>query len=490
MLTRRGKMESSHIWKTVLFISVLFLSGVWGSQSALGGDEIQCAQYAKTAVSQNQANLERSCGFTGPRWSSDYNNHNIWCMRVAQGQADSETRQRADDLNRCAASQPEGGGAMSGPEVRCDQYARDAVASNEENLSRRCSFTGPVWSGNYNHHFEWCMRVPREHADAGTKQRADALNINCASSRAPQQMENPPLKESEPPNLLSPTVLPNLVPKVETQNGLHTFDGKTIQVKVRNKGVGYVWGDEYKVGIRPAGVSNQKWMGSAVGKKMVPGQEVIVDVPWSPGTVKLQGVHAFVAEVDIENKVYEGDTGETDNVSEPFQLMDMSGLKVQPTEPQTAPLAKKQINADLAIEGAGFFGNYFSFSLENKGPDPVDPEIVRMMKVHTVFVFNDPSKNHKCTIYMEDFASSGDMPLGKAQGAVRSISLAPSLNTRFGCPPGTYSSGKKFSYALVTLEWPMDVFNFGNMPTQLVDPDTSNNQSKYDYPKNYKPFGK
>ena len=99
-------------------------------------------------------------------------------------------------------------------------------------------------------------------------------------------------------------------------------------------------------------------------------------------------------------------------------------------------------------------------------------------------------KNHKCTIHMEDFASSGDMPLGKAQGAGRSISLAPSSHTRFGCPPGTYSSGKKFSYALVTLEWPMDVFNFSNMPTQLVDPDTSNNQSIYHYPKNYKPFGK
>jgi hypothetical protein len=488
-------MESSHIWKTVLFILVLFLSGVWGSQSALGGDEIQCAQYAKTAISQNQQNMEKACGFTGPAWSSDYNHHNSWCLRVPKEQADAGTKQRVDDLtNRCAAaqpSQPQGGGAMSGPGIRCEQYARDAIARNEENISKGCGFGGPAWSGNYSHHYDWCMRVPRNQADAGTNQRVHELNINCASSRRnPQPMENPPLKELEQPKLLTPTSLPNLVPKVETQNGLHIFDGKTIRVKVRNKGTGYVWGDEYKVGIRPAGASNQNWMGTAVGKKMVPGQEVIVDVPWSPGTVKLQDISAFVAEVDIENKVYEGDPGETDNVSQPFQLMDMSGLKVQPTEPQTAPLAKKQINADLAIEGAGFFGNYFSFSLENKGPDPVDPKIVRMMKIHTTFMFSDPSKNHKCTIYMEDFASSGDMPLGKAQGAVRSISLAPSLNTRFGCPHGTYSSGMKFSYALVTLEWPMDVFNFGNMPTQLVDPDTSNNQSIYHYPKNYKPFGK
>jgi|GEM_PF-596416 len=488
-------MESSHIRNTVLLILVLFLSGVWGSQSALGGDEIQCAQYAKTAISQNRQNMEKACGFTGPAWSSDYNHHNSWCLRVPKEQADAGTKQRVDDLtNRCAAaqpSQPQGGGAMSGPGIRCEQYARDAIARNEENISKGCGFGGPAWSDNYSHHFEWCMRVPRNQADAGTNQRVHELNINCASSsRNPQPMENPPLKELEQPKLLTPTSLPNLVPKVETQNGLHIFDGKTIRVKVRNKGTGYVWGDEYKVGIRSAGPSGQQWMGTAVGKKMVPGQEVIVDVPWSPGTVKLQDISAFVAEVDIENKVYEGDPGETDNVSQPFQLMDMSGLKVQPTEPQTAPLAKKQINADLAIKGAGFFGNYFSFGLENNGPDPVDPEIVRMMKVHTIFIFSDPSKNHKCTIHLEDFPSSGSLPLGNTKGTVSSISLAPSLNTRFGCPHGTYSSGKKFSYALVTLEWPRDVFNFSNMPTQLVDPDTSNNQSKYNYPKNYKPFGK
>jgi len=357
-------MESSHIRITVLLISVLFLSGAWEIQPALGGDEIQCAQYAKTAISQNRQNMEKACGFTGP-----------------------------------------------------------------------------AWSDNYSHHYNWCLRVEKEQADAGTRQRLHELNINCVSStRNPQPMENPPLKELEQPKLLTPTALPNLVPKVETQNGLHTFDGKTIRVKVRNKGTGYVWGDEYKVGIRPAGPGGQQWMGTAVGKKIIPGQEVIVDVPWSPGTVNLQNVHAFVAVVDIENKVYEGDSGETDNASEPFQLMDMSGYQVLPTEPQTATIAKKQLDADLAIEDAGFFGDFFGFGLANKGQDPIHPEILRMMKVHAEFIFDDPSKNQKCTIYMEDLVSNNDMPIGKYQGAIRSITITPSLDTRFGCPPGKYSS--------------------------------------------------
>ena len=137
-------------------------------------------------------NMESACGFTGPAWSPDYNHHYDWCMRVPRTQSEAGTSQRADDLaNRCGAaqpsqpqggvqpSQPQGGGTMSGPEVRCDQYANTAISQNRENMERACGFTGPAWNDNYSDHYNWCVRVPKEQADAGTQMRSDDLRNKC-----------------------------------------------------------------------------------------------------------------------------------------------------------------------------------------------------------------------------------------------------------------------------------------------------------------------
>ena len=144
---------------------------------------LRCDQYAKTAVSQYMKNMESACGFTGPAWSPDYNHHYDWCMRVPRTQSEAGTSQRTDDLaNRCGAvqpSQPEGGGTMSGSEVRCDQYAKTAISQNRQNMERACGFTGPAWVSEYNHHYDWCVRVEKEQADAGTKMRSDDLQNKC-----------------------------------------------------------------------------------------------------------------------------------------------------------------------------------------------------------------------------------------------------------------------------------------------------------------------
>ena len=128
-------------------------------------------------------NMEGSCGFTGPAWSPNYNHHYDWCMKVPRTQSDAGTSQRSDDLaNRCSAtqpSQPQGGGTMTGPEVRCDQYAKTAISQNQQNMERACGFTGPAWSDNYSHHYDWCVRVEKEQADAGTKMRSDDLQNKC-----------------------------------------------------------------------------------------------------------------------------------------------------------------------------------------------------------------------------------------------------------------------------------------------------------------------
>jgi hypothetical protein len=123
-----------------------------------------CDDYARMAVSQNEQNLRRQCGFTGSRWSSDYNAHYQWCTTVSGESTDSEIRAREDELRQCRDRRSS-----------CDDYARTAVSQNEQNLRRRCGFAGSRWSSDYNAHYRWCTTVPWESADLETEAREDEL---------------------------------------------------------------------------------------------------------------------------------------------------------------------------------------------------------------------------------------------------------------------------------------------------------------------------
>ncbi|HOW54066.1 MAG TPA: hypothetical protein PLR60_05355, partial [Syntrophorhabdaceae bacterium] len=127
----------------------------------------RCRQYANTAVSHNQENIKRKCGFTGTRWTSDYKGHYDWCFTAPQNLADSETQARANELQQCA-SRPNHG-------PRCQQYASTAVSQNQENLRRNCGFTGGRWTNEYQGHYNWCLAVQQSVADAETNARANDL---------------------------------------------------------------------------------------------------------------------------------------------------------------------------------------------------------------------------------------------------------------------------------------------------------------------------
>ena len=45
-----------------------------------GADPEACAAYASTATQKAKLNAERNCGGTGPRWSTNRNDHYSWCL--------------------------------------------------------------------------------------------------------------------------------------------------------------------------------------------------------------------------------------------------------------------------------------------------------------------------------------------------------------------------------------------------------------------------
>jgi glutamine amidotransferase-like uncharacterized protein len=61
----------------------------------------------------------------------------------------------------------------------CNNWARTAVAQNEENLRRRCGFTGPQWNSDYNNHFQFCLSVPWESAISAENAREYDLRNRC-----------------------------------------------------------------------------------------------------------------------------------------------------------------------------------------------------------------------------------------------------------------------------------------------------------------------
>lgn len=137
---------------------------------------VRCEQYARTAVSQNQENLRRKCGYTGTRWTSEYKGHYDWCFTAPQSLADAETNARTDALRQCKP-QPDN-------VLRCQQYAGTAVSQNQENLRRNCGFTGSRWTNEYQGHYNWCMAVQQSVADAETNARANELRQCQSKSRS------------------------------------------------------------------------------------------------------------------------------------------------------------------------------------------------------------------------------------------------------------------------------------------------------------------
>ena len=132
-------------------------------------DDIYCAIYSKTAVAQNEQNKSHGCGFTGSRWSSDEKSHTSWCIGVSQSVADRETAARVEELLKCGVKFPAGANKWS------NIYAHVAVAQNEANKAAGCNLSGSRWSSDYNHHYQWCLKVDRNIAKAEMTERMNQL---------------------------------------------------------------------------------------------------------------------------------------------------------------------------------------------------------------------------------------------------------------------------------------------------------------------------
>lgn len=61
-----------------------------------------CEWYGRTALKQQQENVQLKCGFTGPEWSSDLRAHVAWCASVPPDVWKKSAQSRDQQLAACA----------------------------------------------------------------------------------------------------------------------------------------------------------------------------------------------------------------------------------------------------------------------------------------------------------------------------------------------------------------------------------------------------
>lgn len=71
-----------------------------GAGSASAGRD-NCDSYAKLTLQQAKQNIDRRCGFTGPRWSLDANKHRQWCREEGPAAWRAELKIRNQMLSKC-----------------------------------------------------------------------------------------------------------------------------------------------------------------------------------------------------------------------------------------------------------------------------------------------------------------------------------------------------------------------------------------------------
>jgi hypothetical protein len=143
---------------------------------------VACKSYAFNASSSQVSNLSGRCGYSGRRWLDNDDEHLRWCLQAPEAAVTSEAGIRFALLGVCGRGQPF---------MRCDQYARQAVAQVGEAAARGCGFTGDRWTASYEGHLTWCIGHP-DQAAIETREREGPLS-QCRTSR--------PLPGGSPPTV-------------------------------------------------------------------------------------------------------------------------------------------------------------------------------------------------------------------------------------------------------------------------------------------------
>ncbi len=157
-----------------------FLAALLITSFADAASSGRCDQYAKEALAQLRYAQEMKLPISGPEWSDNYKLHYAWCLgqgenALVQG---SSLRQTLLDKAKKTASpavsgaigsttmatvpiqmqKPVGANAGSQKNPSCSRYAEESVRQSQMNVQLGAPFNGPVWSNDFQAHYQWCIQ--------------------------------------------------------------------------------------------------------------------------------------------------------------------------------------------------------------------------------------------------------------------------------------------------------------------------------------------
>lgn len=133
-----------------------------------GREQNRCAAYADRAVAQHEVNLDRRCGFDGPRWNANLERHRKWCLKVSAEQSVTEEQDRIWKLRDCKQTE-------ASVERLCRRYADSATAQSEFSKRIGCDMSGGRWHTNRDRHMRNCLRTSGQESDRILERRETAL---------------------------------------------------------------------------------------------------------------------------------------------------------------------------------------------------------------------------------------------------------------------------------------------------------------------------
>ncbi|CAA6811965.1 MAG: Unknown protein [uncultured Thiotrichaceae bacterium] len=95
------KKNTTGIAMKPLIFPLVLLANIPLAYAADEADKNYCQHYATTATDQNKKNIDNNCGYSGARWSSDYNGQYQWCLTVKNTITQHENSERKKLLKSC-----------------------------------------------------------------------------------------------------------------------------------------------------------------------------------------------------------------------------------------------------------------------------------------------------------------------------------------------------------------------------------------------------
>jgi len=91
-----------------------------------------CDQYAREAVAQFHEMQARNCGFSGNRWSDNYDGHSVWCQTAAPRDRNGEAGARRKQLRDCGARAPSQGSPLPNEQCSVSVVVRNRSCLNAD----------------------------------------------------------------------------------------------------------------------------------------------------------------------------------------------------------------------------------------------------------------------------------------------------------------------------------------------------------------------